>query len=110
MIVIPTIVVGMGWLRWGFSACRAAWGVEAVRGHQPLHQKWRLRRSLGSILSGGTAPLVAAALLSWTGHWWPIALYFAVMAGIGLVTTFFARKPEVATSICRKTLFDLSQS
>ncbi|MEX0445016.1 MFS transporter [Xenorhabdus sp. SGI246] len=44
----------------------------------------------GAALSGGTAPLVAAALLSFRGHWWPIACYFAVMAGIGFITTFFA--------------------
>lgn len=47
-------------------------------------------KELGSILSGGTAPLIASALLSYYGHWWPIAIYFAFMAAIGLVTTFFA--------------------
>ena len=49
-----------------------------------------LAKELGSILSGGTAPLVAAALLTWTGHWWAIAGYFVAMAGIGFVTTFVA--------------------
>jgi MHS family metabolite:H+ symporter-like MFS transporter len=28
--------------------------------------------------------------LSWTGHWWPIATYFAAMAAIGFLTTFVA--------------------
>lgn len=54
------------------------------------YTKMAVAKELGSILSGGTAPLIAAAMLTLTGHWWPIALYFAVMAGIGFVTTFFA--------------------
>ncbi|AIR05525.1 MFS transporter [Cedecea neteri] len=89
MIVIPTIVVGMGLASLGIFGVQAAWGVELF-GVTNRYTKMAFAKELGSILSGGTAPLVAAALLSWTGHWWPIALYFAVMAGIGLVTTFFA--------------------
>ncbi|NWC61970.1 MFS transporter [Cedecea sp. P7760] len=89
MIVIPTIVVGMGLASLGIFGVQAAWGVELF-GVTNRYTKMAFAKELGSILSGGTAPLIAAALLSWTGHWWPIALYFAVMAGIGLVTTFFA--------------------
>lgn len=88
-IVIPTIVVGMGLASLGIFGVQAAWGVELF-GVTNRYTKMAFAKELGSILSGGTAPLVAAALLSWTGHWWPIALYFAVMAGIGLVTTFVA--------------------
>ncbi|WP_279046893.1 MFS transporter [Cedecea davisae] len=89
IIVIPTIVVGMGLASLGIFGVQAAWGVELF-GVANRYTKMAFAKELGSILSGGTAPLVAATLLSWTGHWWPIALYFAVMAGIGLVTTFFA--------------------
>lgn len=89
MIVIPTIVVGMGLASLGIFGVQAAWGVELF-GVTNRYTKMAFAKELGSMLSGGTAPLIAAALLSWTGHWWPIALYFAVMAGIGLVTTFFA--------------------
>ena len=39
---------------------------------------------------GGTAPAVASALLAAFGAWWPLALYWVLMAGIGLVTTFVA--------------------
>lgn len=88
-IVIPTIVVGMGLASLGIFGVQAAWGVELF-GVTNRYTKMAFAKELGSMLSGGTAPLIAAALLSWTGHWWPIALYFAVMAGIGLVTTFFA--------------------
>ena len=88
-VIIPTIVVGMGLASLGIFGVQAAWGVELF-GVTNRYTKMAFAKELGSILSGGTAPLVASALLSWTGHWWPIAVYFAVMAGIGFVTTFFA--------------------
>jgi MHS family metabolite:H+ symporter-like MFS transporter len=57
---------------------------------QHRYTKMGVAKELGSILSGGTAPMVAAALLAAWGSWIPLAVYFVVMAGIGLVTTFFA--------------------
>lgn len=89
IIVISTIVIGMGLASLGIFGVQAAWGVEMFGVHH-RYTKMATAKELGSILSGGTAPLVAAALLSWTGHWWPIATYFAVMAGIGFLTTFVA--------------------
>ncbi|MET3794602.1 MFS transporter [Aquamicrobium terrae] len=88
-IVIPTIITGMGLASLGIFGVQAAWGVELF-GVTNRYTKMAFAKELGSILSGGTAPLVASALLSFTGHWWPIAAYFALMAGIGFVTTFFA--------------------
>lgn len=89
MIVIPTIVVGMSLASLGIFGVQAAWGVELF-GVTNRYTKMAVAKELGSIISGGTAPLVAAALLSWAGHWWPVATYFVVMASIGLITTFFA--------------------
>lgn len=88
-IIIPTIVIGMGLASLGIFGVQAAYGVELF-GVTNRYTKMAFAKELGSILSGGTAPLVASALLSYTGHWWPIAIYFAVMAGIGFLTTFFA--------------------
>ncbi|QGU89038.1 MFS transporter [Erwinia sorbitola] len=88
-IVIATIVTGMGLASLGIFGVQAAWGVELFGVHH-RYTKMATAKELGSILSGGTAPLVASALLAWTGHWWPIATYFAVMAGIGFFTTFVA--------------------
>ncbi|MDM2736524.1 MHS family MFS transporter [Citrobacter sp. Ct235] len=88
-IVIPTIITGMGLASLGIFGVQAAWGVELF-GVTNRYTKMAFAKELGSIMSGGTAPLVASALLSFYGHWWPIALYFALMAAIGLVTTFFA--------------------
>ncbi|MGY2263621.1 MFS transporter [Pseudomonas sp. SDO5561_S422] len=88
-IVMATIVVGMGLASLGIFGVQAAWSVE-IFGVKNRYTKLALAKELGSILSGGTAPLVAAALLTWTGHWWAIAGYFVAMAGIGFVTTFVA--------------------
>ncbi|MGY2198392.1 MFS transporter [Pseudomonas gingeri] len=88
-IVTATIVLGMGLASLGIFGVQAAWGVEMF-GVRNRYTKLAMAKELGSILSGGTAPLIAAALLSWTGHWWPIATYFVAMAGIGLLTTFVA--------------------
>jgi len=43
-------------------------------------------RELGSLLAGGPAPFVAAALVAWSGTWWPVACYAAALA----VMTAFA--------------------
>ncbi|PHM44546.1 alpha-ketoglutarate permease [Xenorhabdus mauleonii] len=89
MIVIPAIVVGMGLASLGIFGAQAAWGVELF-GVANRYTKMAFAKELGAILSGGTAPLISSALLSFTGHWWPIACYFALMALIGFITTFFA--------------------
>ncbi|QHD07055.1 MFS transporter [Pseudomonas sp. R76] len=89
LTVIATMVVGMGLASLGIFGVQAAWSVEMF-GVKNRYTQLALAKELGSILSGGTAPLIAAALLSWTGHWWPIATYFAAMAGIGFFTTFVA--------------------
>src|ERR1700710_257501 len=39
-------------------------------------------RELGSILSGGPAPFVATALVAWSGSWWPVACYAALLSAI----------------------------
>ncbi|MBK4715256.1 MULTISPECIES: MFS transporter [Tenebrionibacter/Tenebrionicola group] len=89
IIVIPTIVVGMSLASLGIFGVQAAWGVELF-GVTNRYTRMAFAKELGSIISGGTAPLIAAALLSWAGHWWPVAAYFMLMATIGFVTTFFA--------------------
>lgn len=78
IIVILTIIVGMS---------LASLGIFGVKNR---YTKMAFAKELGSILSGGTAPMVASALLAYYGTWWPIATYFVLTAGIGFVTTFFA--------------------
>ena len=44
---------------------------------------------LASIVGGGISPLVATSLLAWAGgHFWPIAVYMAVLSLITLVATY----------------------
>ncbi len=46
-------------------------------------------KEFGSIISGGTAPMVCAALLAaFSNSWIPIAVYLMVTTGIGIITTF----------------------
>lgn len=50
---------------------------------------------VGAALSGGFTPLIAAALLAWSGGaTWPISAYLIVLACVTLATTFAA--PETA--------------
>lgn len=88
-MVMCVIIVGMCLASLGIFGVQAAYGVELF-GVNHRYSQMALAKELGSIVSGGTAPLVAAALLAGFGHWWPIAAYFILMAGIGLVTTFYA--------------------
>jgi MHS family metabolite:H+ symporter-like MFS transporter len=89
LVVGGVIVVGMCLASLGMFGAQAAYGAELF-GVQHRYTKMGVAKELGSILSGGTAPMVAAALLAAWGSWIPLAVYFVVMAGIGLVTTFFA--------------------
>ena len=50
-----------------------------------------LSKEIGAIASGGTAPIIASALLLWFHHaWWPVATYMALFALITFITTFIA--------------------
>lgn len=88
-IVMTIIVVGMCIASLGIFGVQAAYGVEMF-GAKNRFTKMAIAKELGSLLSGGTAPAVASALLAAFGAWWPLATYWVVMAGIGLVTTFLA--------------------
>lgn len=88
-IVGAVIVVAMCIASLGIFGVQAAYGVELF-GIRHRYSQMALAKELGSILSGGTAPMIAAALLAATGHWWPLALYYFITASIGFVTTFFA--------------------
>ena len=52
-------------------------------------------RELGSILAGGPAPFVATALVAWSGSWWPVACYAALLSAITAVAIWCG--PETYT-------------
>ena len=88
-IVASIIVIGMCLASLGIFGVQAAYGVELF-GVRNRYSKMALAKEIGGIMSGGIAPLVASALLDHYKIWWPIAIYFAAMAGIGFITTFYA--------------------
>uniref|UniRef100_UPI002810F683 MFS transporter n=1 Tax=Microbacterium sp. TaxID=51671 RepID=UPI002810F683 len=48
---------------------------------------------LGAAVFGGTAPLIATALKETSGGaWWPISLYVALCATLGLIASFFVSR------------------
>lgn len=54
-------------------------------------------KEFAALVSGGIAPFIAAALLTWSGnHYWPVATYVVLLAGISFIGTFFA--PETRGS------------
>ena len=89
VIVSAVIIVGMCLASLGIFGVQAAYGVELF-GVAHRYSKMALAKEIGSMVSGGTAPMIASAILAATGAWLPLAIYFLIMAGIGLVTTFFA--------------------
>ena len=88
-VVGTVIVVGMGLGSLGIFGVQAAYGVELF-GVQHRYSRMAVAKELGSILSGGTAPMVASALLAAFDSWIPLAAYFAATALIGFATTFVA--------------------
>src|ERR1700760_1728128 len=46
-------------------------------------------RELGSILAGGPASFLATALVAWSGSWWPVACYAALLSAITAVAIWY---------------------
>lgn len=57
-------------------------------------------RELGSILAGGPAPFISAALVGWTGgHAWPVAIYIIILSLLTAMAIYFG--PETHRSDLR---------
>ncbi len=46
-------------------------------------------REISAPFAGGIAPFVSTALLAWSGHFWPVAVYIIVLSVITLVSLYF---------------------
>src|SRR5918992_8094 len=53
-----------------------------------------LGHELASVLAGGLSPLIATLLFAWSGSWWPIAGYIALLSLATIVALIYA--PETA--------------
>lgn len=63
---------------------------------------------IGAAVAGGTAPLVATALLEWSGgQWWPIAALLVFYAAVSLIAVAFA--PRMAQADDTPTLEDVQR-
>ena len=63
---------------------------------------------IGAALFGGTAPMIATALLEWSGGaWWPIAALLVFYAAVSLTAVTFA--PRMTVSDETPTLEDLEK-
>lgn len=51
-------------------------------------------RELAAALSGGLSPLIGAALLAWTNHYWPIALYVMTLCVITFLAVQFGPRSK----------------
>ncbi|OZM79493.1 MFS transporter [Pseudonocardia sp. MH-G8] len=82
--VVLAFVVGLGVLYPAMLAPQAAWYAELFDTEFRL-SGFAFSREVGSLLAGGLAPFVATALYAWSGHWWPILVFMAVLAALTLI-------------------------
>jgi MFS family permease len=100
--VLLAFVVGLGLAYPAMLAPQAAWFAELF-GTRTRLTGFAFAREIGSVLAGGLAPFIATALYAWVGHWWPVALYMAVMTIVTLIALAVgaetrSRDPQTATS------------
>jgi MFS family permease len=82
--VVLAFVVGLGIFYPAMLAPQAAWYAELFDTEFRL-SGFAFSREVGSLLAGGLAPFVATALYAWSGHWWPILVFMAVLAALTLI-------------------------
>ena len=49
---------------------------------RPIQSLTAFARELGSLLSGGPAPFLAAYLVAISGSWWPVACYAVLLSAL----------------------------
>ncbi|MCP8613935.1 hypothetical protein [Bifidobacterium asteroides] len=83
IVVSLVIIVGMGLALLSIFGVQATYGVELF-GIQHRQSRMAVAKELGSILSSGTAPMVASKLMTTFSSRTPLAAYCCLMASIGL--------------------------
>ncbi|MDN3057449.1 MFS transporter [Streptomyces sp. SRF1] len=89
--VIVAFVVGLGICYPAMLAPQAAWFAELFETRNRL-AGFGFAREIGSVLAGGFLPLIATSLLAWSGHWWSVAAYMALLTVLTLIA--LAAGPE----------------
>ena len=90
-IVVLTLVVVMSLTHGMMFGPQAAFMPELF-GTRTRYSGASLGCQVSAALSGGFAPIIAAALLGWAGATWPISIYLIALAGITLVSVLASRE------------------
>ena len=93
MVIAITVAIALSLGQGIMFAIGAAWMSELFDARL-RYSGASLGFQVGAALSGGFTPIIAAALLAWSGATWPISVYLIVLALITLAATFCA--PETA--------------
>lgn len=95
-LIVLSMVVAISLGAFGMYSVQAAYFPELFDARY-RYTGIAVSKEFAALASGGIAPFIAAALLSWSGnHYWPVAIYVVVLAGISFIATFFA--PETRGS------------
>lgn len=95
-LIVLSMVVAISLGAFGMYSVQAAYFPELFDARY-RYTGIAVSKEFAALASGGIAPFIAAALLSWSGnHYWPVATYVVVLAGISFIATFFA--PETRGS------------
>jgi len=93
MVIAITIAVAVSFAQGIMFGPEAAWVAELFTARL-RYSGASLGFQIGAALSGGLTPIVASALLLWTGATWPISVYLIAVAVVTLAATLAA--PETA--------------
>jgi MHS family shikimate/dehydroshikimate transporter-like MFS transporter len=93
MVIAITVAVAVSFGQGVMFGPEATWVAELFAARL-RYSGASLGFQIGAALSGGLTPLIASALLLWTGATWPISLYLIVIALLTLTATFAA--PETS--------------
>lgn len=92
VLIFITLILGFVVAVQGTVGSQTAWFPEMF-GARYRYAGVALAREFSSVLGGGLAPLICAALLSWfADSWIPIAVYMTAIAGMSLYVAW--RSPE----------------
>ena len=93
MVIAITIALAVSFAQGIMFGPEAAWVAELFTARL-RYSGASLGFQIGAALSGGLTPIIASALLLWTGATWPISLYLIAVAVVTLAATLAA--PETA--------------
>lgn len=95
VIVVATIVTAMNLAHAMIFAAEAAFLPELF-GTRLRYSGSSLGCQIGAALSGGFSPIIASALLAWSGATWPISAFLIGLAAVTLAATLAATETSAA--------------